>query len=313
MAGISLPPLPFRDRAAKEKGKIGRVTAGRIWVREEPDHRASGVRRFQRDDLVTYFEKIEAEGFNPHNPIWLRVIDGYVYSSYVQPVEIHLNEPRQYIPSAGLLGEISVPYTDARSEPSPDAYRSYRLRYSSVHRIVEAVWGPDGQLWYRLYDNLIPGARRYVPAEHVRPLYPGDLTPTSPHVPDKRIEITLADQRLVAFEEEKPVLTTHISGGLGGARATPRGHHHIGFKAPSRHMAGSDFDLPGVPFDSYFWGGVAIHGTYWHNDYGRPRSHGCVNVPSEVAKWIYRWTMPVVPYDRNGLRVREGGTPVIVS
>ena len=56
-------------------------------------------------------------------------------------------------------------------------------------------------------------------------------------------------------------------------------------------MTGDDFDLPGVPFDSYSWGGVAIHGAYWHNDYGRPRSHGCVSVPSEVAKWVFRWPM----------------------
>jgi hypothetical protein len=48
------------------------------------------------------------------------------------------------------------------------------------------------------------------------------------------------------------------------------------------------YDLPGVPWCSFFTGtGVAIHGTYWHNDYGRPRSHGCVNLPSMDAKFIY--------------------------
>jgi lipoprotein-anchoring transpeptidase ErfK/SrfK len=147
----------------------------------------------------------------------------------------------------------------------------------------------------------------------VRPILPEDLTPISPHVRDKRIEISLADQLLVALENDEEVFTTHISGGVGGGRATPRGDHHIVFKAPSRHMVGEDFDLPGVPFDSYFWGAVAIHGTYWHNDYGRPRSHGCVNVSSEAAKWIFRWTRPVIPYKEDGLRVREGGTPVIVT
>ena len=53
------------------------------------------------------------------------------------------------------------------------------------------------------------------------------------------------------------------------------------------------FDLPGIPWVSYFTtGGVAFHGTYWHNDYGAPRSHGCVNVTSEDAKWLFRWSMP---------------------
>jgi lipoprotein-anchoring transpeptidase ErfK/SrfK len=270
------------------------------------------VRHHQRDDVIAYFEEVETEGHNPHNPIWLRAIGGYIYSSYVQRVEMHLNTPLQHLPPEGLWGEISVPYTDARQTPSPDAHRSYRLRYSSAHRIVETVWGTDHRPWYRLREGQAPGARRYVPAEHVRPIHPEDLTPISPCIRDKRIEISLADQLLTAFENDEPVFVTRISGGVGGDRATPRGHHHIVFKAPSRHMVGEDFDLPGVPFASYFWGAVAIHGTYWHNDYGRPRSHGCVNVPSEAARWIFRWTRPVVPYGEDGLRVPEGGTPVVV-
>jgi len=291
---------------------LGRIAEWSAQVRTEPDHRAPTVRHHRRDDVIAYFEEVEAESRNPHNPIWFRVIGGYIYSSSVQLVEAHLNTPLQHIPPEGLWGEISVPYTDARHAPSPDAYRTHRLRYSSTYRIVESAWGTNHHLWYRLHDNLAPGRHQYVPAEHVHPIYPKDLKPLSPHVREKHIEISLADQLLVAFEEDEPVFTTHISGGTGGDRATPRGRHHIEFKSPSRHMIGDDFDLPGVPFDSYFWGGVAIHGTYWHNDYGRPRSHGCVNVPSEAAKWLFRWTRPIVPYDQDGLRVREGGTPVIV-
>jgi len=312
LAGTAFLPLPPRIQAARARVRKGRVAEWAAWVRTEPDHRAPIVRRLRLDDVIAYFDEVEAEGRNRHNPIWFRTMNGYIYSSTVQPVEVHLNTPVQHLPPHGLWGEISVPYTDARREPSPDAYRVYRLRYSSAYRIVEAVWGTDQRLWYRLRDNLAPGRLQHVPAEHVRPIYPEDLEPISPNVREKRIEISLADQLLVAYENEEPVLTTHISGGTGGDRATPRGQHNTEFKAASRHMTGDDFDLPGVPFDSYFWGGVAIHGTYWHNDYGRPRSHGCVNVPSAAAKWIYRWTTPVVPYDQDGLRVKEGGTPVVV-
>lgn len=312
LAGVTFLPLPPRDQAAREGVRVGRVAEWSAWVHTEPDHRAPTVRHHQRDDVIAYFEEVEAEGRNPCNPVWFRLIDGYIYSSSVQPVAVHLNAPLQHLPSSGLWGEISVPYTDARHAPSPDAYRSYRLRYSSAYRIIESVWGTDHRLWYRLRDNLVAGRRQYVLAEHVRPIYPEDLEPISPRVRDKHIEISLADQLLTAFENDEPVFTTHISGGVGGGRATPRGHHHTVFKAASRHMIGEDFDLPGVPFDSYFWGGVAIHGTYWHNDYGRPRSHGCVNVPSKAARWIFRWTTPIVPYKEDGLRVREGGTPVIV-
>ena len=53
------------------------------------------------------------------------------------------------------------------------------------------------------------------------------------------------------------------------------------------------YELPGVPWVSYFHiTGVAFHGTYWHSDYGRPRSHGCVNMRPEEAKWLFRWTTP---------------------
>ena len=312
LAGAAFLPLPPRDQNSHEKVRVGRIAEWSVWVRKEPDHRAPVVRHHRRDDVVAYFEEIEAEGRNPHNSIWFRVIGGYLYSAYVQPVEMHFNTPLQHIPAEGLWGEISIPYTDARYHPSPDAYRIYRLPYSSVHRIAEAVWGADHRLWYRLHDSQSPGARRYVPAEHVRPIYPDDLKPISPHVHDKRIEISLSDQLLIAFENDRPVFETHISGGTGGDRSTPIGHHHIIFKAPSRHMVGEDFDLPGVPFGSYFWGAVAIHGAYWHNDFGRPRSHGCVNVSSKASKWIFRWTRPPTPYEEDGLRVQEGGTPVIV-
>jgi hypothetical protein len=291
---------------------LGRVAEWSVRVHENPDHNASIVRYYQHNDVIAYFEEVEAEGYNPHNPVWFRVIDGYVYSSSIQPVQVHLNAPLQHLPPKGLWGEISVPYTDAYYSPSLESHRTRRLYYSSAYRIVETVWGTDHALWYRLRDNLVPGRHQYVRAEHVCPIYPEELRAITSHVRDKRIEISLADQLLTAFEEDKPVFTTRISGGTGGDRATPRGHHHINFKAVSRHMIGEGFDLPGVPFDSYFWGGVAIHGTYWHNDYGRPRSHGCVNVPSEAARWIFRWTKPAVPYGKDELRVQEGGTPVIV-
>jgi hypothetical protein len=312
LAGVVLLPLPPRDQGAREQGRLGRIAEWSVPVQQEPDDQARIVRRHQHDDVITYFEEVETEGSNPYNPIWLRVADGYIYSSHVQPVEVRLNTPLQRLPSRGLWGEISVPYTDARREPSPDARRTYRLPYSSVYRVAEPVWGADHRLWYRLHDAQAPRARHFVPAEHVYPIKPGDIAPLSPNVYDKRIEIALAEQLLVAYEGGQAVFTTHISGGTGGNRATPRGEHRIIFKSPSRHMVGDGYDLPGVSFDSYFWGGVAIHGAYWHNDFGRPRSHGCVNVSPAAAKWVFRWTVPIFPYKEDGIRVREGGTPVIV-
>ena len=72
------------------------------------------------------------------------------------------------------------------------------------------------------------------------------------------------------------------------------------------------FDLPGVPWNTFFESsGMAIHGTYWHNDFGIPRSHGCLNVPIDAARWIYRWVYPIGgaedDYIQSNCRV---GTPI---
>jgi lipoprotein-anchoring transpeptidase ErfK/SrfK len=73
----------------------------------------------------------------------------------------------------------------------------------------------------------------------------------------------------------------------------------------------NSYDLPGVPWVCFIdEKGVSFHGTYWHNDFGKPRSHGCINLPSAGAKWVYRWTLPSVPYTDqrvhklNGTKVR---------
>lgn len=73
----------------------------------------------------------------------------------------------------------------------------------------------------------------------------------------------------------------------------------------------SIYSLPGVPWCSFFTGaGNAFHGAYWHNDYGQPRSHGCVNLPSEAAKFLYRWSKPVVPADTDYIHLPGEGTLV---
>ncbi len=77
---------------------------------------------------------------------------------------------------------------------------------------------------------------------------------------------------------------------------------------------GDRYDLPGVAFPVYFtWSAVAIHGTYWHNDYGRRHSHGCVNVTNQAAQWIFRWVEPVAAYDEYRVNATpETATRIVV-
>ena len=152
-------------------------------------------------------------------------------------------------------------------------------------------------------------------------LIPNDeLTTLSPEVPDeeKHIVVDLTTQLVTAFEGEKLVFSQRCASGVKGTD-TPKGDFTTYHKGPSVHMTNEGdaledenvYSLPGVPWCSFFTGaGNAFHGTYWHNDYGRPRSHGCVNLPSEAAKFIYRWTKPNVPPDEDYLHLPGEGTKV---
>jgi lipoprotein-anchoring transpeptidase ErfK/SrfK len=139
------------------------------------------------------------------------------------------------------------------------------------------------------------------------------LAPISAGHPKKWLKINIGQQTLTCFEDQRPVFITRVASGLWDT-ATPIGQFRILYKRHAQRMVGDDYDLAGVAFPSYFThSGVAIHGTYWHNDYGRRHSHGCLNVPSRAARWIFRWVDPPVPYERYTHRATtDQGTRVVV-
>jgi lipoprotein-anchoring transpeptidase ErfK/SrfK len=167
--------------------------------------------------------------------------------------------------------------------------------------------------WYQIEDESFPG-KYFVPASHLRPISLTEFTPLSPHIDpvEKKIVVKLREQRLYAYERGREVFNCRIASGTyfkddvtGEPKdyTTTPGTWNVFRKTPSQHMYGGavgdaeSFDLPGIPWVSYFTtSGIAVHGTYWHNDYGVPRSHGCVNVSSENAKWVWRWSMPPNDY-----------------
>jgi lipoprotein-anchoring transpeptidase ErfK/SrfK len=135
---------------------------------------------------------------------------------------------------------------------------------------------------------------------------------------------------LSAYEGDQVVFGTKISSGQGnidvpsGTR-TPTGRYHITSKSPSKHMgslsasgAPGTYSLPGVPWTSFFIyeTGVAFHGTFWHNNFGVPMSHGCINMRNKDAKWLFRWVTPLFEFpirDRKGWDARGYGTQVIIK
>jgi lipoprotein-anchoring transpeptidase ErfK/SrfK len=105
---------------------------------------------------------------------------------------------------------------------------------------------------------------------------------------ERWIDVDLSNQRLVAYEGDTPVYWVTVSTGLAGT-PTVTGQYRIYVKYPAQTMSGPGYYLPDVPYVMYFYLGYGIHGTYWHNNFGQPMSHGCVNTPTPDAQWLYNW------------------------
>ncbi len=311
MAGLFMPPLNFQldDAFTLQQG---RVTSRIAWMYDRPSTKATQVRICHRDTLLNIANTAISDDVDSHNRVWYEIgtqsiMEGYVYSGNIQPVKTLLNAPTPHlnIPANGLLAEISVPYTDAHEKPDKTSKVAYRMYYETTHWVKSMVTGKDGQSWYTVRDDKWDKLY-YARAEHIRIMTAEELAPISAEVSNKnkRIEVQLENQLVIAYENNLPVFVTPVStGGIfrAGTYSTPKGAFITYYKRPSRHMAAGDlaasgFDLPGVPWVQYLTeSGISFHGTFWHNDFGRPRSHGCINLSTSAAKWLYRWTSPIVP------------------
>ncbi len=104
----------------------------------------------------------------------------------------------------------------------------------------------------------------------------------------KWIEIDLSEQRIFAHEGQQTVLKARVSTGIS-RYPTIRGRFKVYAKYRSTRMRGPGYNLPAVPWTMFFRGDYAIHGAYWHNNFGRPMSHGCINMKPAEAKWLFEW------------------------
>lgn len=141
---------------------------------------------------------------------------------------------------------------------------------------------------------------------------------------EKWIEVDLSEQKLTAWEGNTKYLETLISSGLPWT-PTPTGEFRIWIKLRSTKMEGGQgkyyYYLPNVPYVMYFanesvpsWKGYGIHGAYWHNDFGKPHSHGCVNVPTDTAGKLYSWVTPDLGNSKWGTKSSTDnlGTRIII-
>lgn len=330
----ALGSLAFRPAdvwgSVDPNAKLGRVALfPSVSVYSEPNDKSTIICQRFRDEVINLYYEVRPDTGPDYNPLWYRVWQGYIHSAHIQEVQVRLNQPLEKLPEKGQLVEVTVPFTQSLRYSRYNGWMEfYRLYEQSLHWAVGVDEGPDGEPWYRLKDELLE-IEYQVPAIHMRPVLTEEFSPLSPDVPpqDKRIEVSLGRQMLTAYEKDKIVLQTRISSGMKTPNLdksetpteTPKGSFRVYSKMPSKHMGDGRLDvnldayeLPGVPWVTFFeQTGVAFHGTYWHQNFGIPMSHGCINMKTEEARWVYRWTTPMAT-DQDWER-RGNGTLVVVA
>ena len=306
--------------------KMGRVLFGNTQSHKLPSSDSDIVDTYSFNDIVDYQNEITVRTGQHKDEIWCRLLEGgYINYQYIQPVKNILNDPAAEISASGKLAEVTVPYTTAvvnQKNNNRNDTQDQMFFYGSTHWIYGLGKDEKGNLYYLIKEDRWENSY-YVNATHMRLVKDEELTPISSEVEVSRkiIRINLQDQYLVAYEDEQPVFMSALSSGhLSGDTdlTTPTGNFQINYKRPSRHMVHSDRigindnELYGVPWVSYFTdSGIALHGTYWHNDFSQPNSHGCINLPIPAARWLYLWTYPIVP-PREKKYVSNRGTRIEV-
>jgi hypothetical protein len=330
---FSLPDFPIFER-------LGRVVVGKVDLKSRPDADSQTVGVLYEDAIVPWLR--ETVGSRPYrvNQRWLETPEGYLWSPQVQPVWNLPNTPVNVLPQTslgiGMWVEVSVPYVDLilANPPARAPWLKNRLEtglsprffYSQIAWVDQIKTDGDGQVWYLINEQYGYGDKFWAFAEAFHPMTTDEMAPISPDVEDKRVLVDITYQTMSCFENDREVYFCRVSTGAlynnRGERVdswgTPLGNHRIWRKTVSLPLSGGSsavgWDLPAVGWITLFVGaGVAIHSTYWHNNYGVPTSRGCVNASPEDAKWIFRWTLPQVDYDPGDVTVSmPGGTLIEV-
>lgn len=333
---------------------IGRTVDPGIDLRNAPTNDPglnTSIAKLPADTLLEWNREVLGNvvgGLN--NQRYVETSQGYVYASVLQPTRNLPNAPITEIPAgqAGFWAEVTVPYIDLAHEGSIwSPWLRDHIEYNFPPRLYygQVVWidrirTDNGFVEYRWNEDAGHGYGGgaynefyWADGAGLKVLTEDDVGPISPDLDpnDKRIEVDLDYQTLSAFEGSTEVYYCRISSGLknifdpttgetNNKLATPVGNLLTHWKIVSLNMTAgtfqSGYSTPAVPWTTMISGdGIAIHGAFWHNAFGEKRSHGCINVLPEDAKWIFRWTTPYVSLQQSEMRMSlpDHGTIVVTK
>jgi lipoprotein-anchoring transpeptidase ErfK/SrfK len=219
-----------------------------------------------------------------------------ILAGVTQPVEVEhpkvwarveIAKPAQASDPAPILvdAEPAQPPATATSQPTlePTAVPPTSTSEPDPTTIPEETSTPAGSLVMEIIEN--------TPAPTPGPTDPNDpAKPQDPPVGNgvRWIEVNLTEQRVYAWEGDVLLNSFLVSTGTW-ATPTVTGTFNIWHKTPLQAMSGPGYYLPNVPFVMYFFKDYGFHGTYWHNNFGTPMSHGCVNLTIPDSEWLYNW------------------------
>jgi hypothetical protein len=329
---------------------IGRVVDDTD-VRSRPDNTqqiSNSVGIIGADTLLPWGREVIGKVFALTNQKYLETEQGYIWSSRVQPTKNLPNTPITATPAGqpGFWAEVTVPYIDLTLEGTvASPWLKSKQEYKFPPRVYygQVLWCDqirqnNGFVEYRWNEDANGHGYGYGPygeffwfdGAGVKVLTDADVAPISPNIDpaEKKIVANVTYQTMSCFEGTNEVFFCRIASGqkfdsngaVSDALATPVGDLSAWWKIYSKNMtagnAQAGYSTPGVPWCTFISGeGVAIHGAFWHNDFGERRSHGCINVTPEEAKWIFRWTTPYIPLVQSEQRLTfpDHGTAVSVT
>jgi len=228
-------------------------------------------------NILPETEPVERDGWVMEIPVMLdrlwRDAPGELADAEVE-LSMMAVEPPRPVASNGYDGEPTKHIVEAGQELGLIA-KQYNVSIDDIVGMNELA---DPDLLYVGQELLIPAAGVYTPTE--------ESAPPAPNSSGRSILVSTGDQRIYAYENGELVHSHLVSTGRSET-PTVLGDYRIYVKYTADDMSGPGYFLPQVPYTMYFYQGYAIHGTYWHNAFGRPMSHGCVNLPVDEARWFF--------------------------
>lgn len=293
------PTPPTTSPTRPPSAKSGVVIAGVLNVRTKPGiaYGNAPVEVLRYGQTVTIYEESVVAGVK-----WYRIdANKWVHAGYVRltngadeaapaserpdtniPVGTPmLDSTPQYKPVQMPIGWVVPDALVVRRQPGDEQDVIGNLSHNQVVQILEEA-DVNGALWYRIgRDQWVEST--WIGAARIKE------RPKSIRANERWVGVCLKEQTAIAYEGDTPLFAALIASGVEGT-PTVQGVFRTWWRLTSRRMVGPGYYLEEVSWTEYFHGGYALHTAYWHDVFGRPRSHGCVNMSPYDAWWVHQWS-----------------------